>query len=76
MYAENIDDCPLRLRVDTECMVARSAVIELPGATVRQVRVPQQHHHAAAAPSYRKQILQEISKCSKLTVLVIIKALV
>ena len=26
MYAENIDDCPLRLRVDTECMVARSAV--------------------------------------------------
>ena len=34
MYAENIDDCPLRLRVDTECMVARSAVIELPGAAV------------------------------------------
>ena len=64
MYAENIDDCPLRLRVDTECMVHG------------QVRVPQQHHHAAAAPSYRKQILQEISKCSKLTVLVIIKALV
>ena len=34
MYAENIDDCPLRLRVDTECMVARSAVIKLPGAAV------------------------------------------